>query len=104
MGEKSKEQVSKPEIVDNAINTDHKETTIEDALQEKLPDSLEKQEFFLAIFKQQEIQSSFSSKEIVEYIRDSLKIKEIRALKSQTHQEQTKIIWEDMDGQIRREN
>ena len=77
-------------------NTDKQQSTIEDEIKKKLPDQ-EKQAFFLTLFKEKDIQKSFSQKDISAYIKENPISTFFRILKNKTPEEQVKLLLEDID-------
>ena len=88
--------------MDNKQTTATTEATIEDTLKRKMPDDTEKQQFFLNIFQQKDIQASFSQQDISLYIKSNLVVTSYRKLKAASIEDQTKFILEDMDNQIKK--
>lgn len=104
MGEIWDIQPQNADIVETKKENNQTESTIDNTLKQKLPDDEEKQKFFFNIFQQNDIQKTFSTQEIIWYIKEKLNIRLFRKLKNISIEEQTKSILEDMDTQIRKEN
>ena len=69
MGGTSEKIDQKPEIVETNTQTKTQESTVEDMLKQRLPDSPEKQAFFLTLFKDKQINDIFTQGDITKYMQ-----------------------------------
>lgn len=97
MDENWEKQLPKPEVVDNKANDNQQESTIEDAIKQKLPDNTDKQQLFLNILKDPRIVGVMSSTDIIGYIQQKNLSRFGNTLKTKNSQEQVQLLMEDMD-------
>ena len=97
MGGTSEKIDQKPEIVDTNLQTKTQESTVEDVLKQRLPDSPEKQAFFLTLFKDKQINDIFTQGDIRKYMQQKNLSRFWNTLKTKTLEERTKLLVEDMD-------
>ena len=97
MWESGDQYTQEQEIVENQKKNKQQESTIEDALKKKLPNSPEKQQLFLDIFKNPKITESFTQKDIIWYIQQKNLSRFWNTLKTKSSEEQKKMVIEDID-------
>ena len=97
MGGTSEKIDQKPEIVETNTQTKTQESTVEDMLKQRLPDSPEKQAFFLTLFKDKQINDIFTQGDITKYMQQKNLSRFWNTLKTKTLEERTKLLVEDMD-------